>query len=58
MPDNLKNTGKKDDQRINVNQIFELQYWAIKLGISMEKLVEVVKQVGPMVKDVKKFLGK
>jgi hypothetical protein len=57
MPDNLKNTGQQDDERINVNQPWELRDWAKKLKISKEKLIEVVKQVGPMVKDVKKFLG-
>jgi hypothetical protein len=58
MPDNLKNTGKQDDERINVNQPWELKSWATKLGISQEKLIAVVEKVGPMVKDVKKFLGK
>lgn len=58
MADDLKNTGKQDDIRINVNQSWELKRWSEKLGVSEEKLRQAVKAVGPMVKDVKKYLGK
>lgn len=58
MADDLKNTGKQDDIRINVNQTWELKRWSEKLGVSEEKLRQAVKAVGPMVKDVKKYLGK
>lgn len=58
MPDNLKKTGKGDDIRININQAHEIVYWCGDLGITPEKLKEAVRKVGPMVKDVKKYLGK
>lgn len=58
MPDNLKNTGKQDDSRINVNQDHEVSYWTKELGVTADRLKEAVKAVGPMVKDVKKYLGK
>jgi hypothetical protein len=58
MPDNLKNTGKQDDSRINVNQDHEVTYWTKELGVTAEKLREAVKAVGPMVKDVRKYLDK
>lgn len=58
MADDLKNTGKQDDIRINVNQDHELTYWSKILGVSAEQLKAAVKAVGPMVKDVKKYLGK
>lgn len=58
MADDLKNTGKQDDARINVNQDHEVAYWTKTLGVSAEKLKAAVNAVGPMVKDVKKYLGK
>jgi hypothetical protein len=34
MADDLKQTGKPDDARINVDQDHELGYWSEKLGVS------------------------
>ncbi|HLA53589.1 MAG TPA: DUF3606 domain-containing protein [Flavitalea sp.] len=56
MADDLSNTGKQDDIRINVNQPWELRDWSQKLGCTEAKLKEAVKAVGPMVKDVKVWL--
>jgi hypothetical protein len=58
MPDKKSEVGKPDDSRINVNQEYELRDWSKKLGVTPEKLKEAVKKVGPMVKDVRKELGK
>jgi hypothetical protein len=58
MPDDKSKTGKQDDIRINVNQDHEVTYWTKELGVSAEKLKAAVAAVGPMVKDVKKYLGK
>jgi Protein of unknown function (DUF3606) len=58
MPDKKSEVGKPDDSRINVNQDYELRDWSKKLGVTPEKLKEAVKKVGPMVKDVRKELGK
>jgi Protein of unknown function (DUF3606) len=58
MPDDRTKAGKPDDSRINVHEPYELRDWSKKLGVTPEKLKETVKQVGPMVKDVKKALGK
>lgn len=33
MADDLKETGKLDDQRINLEQDHELSYWSEKLGV-------------------------
>jgi hypothetical protein len=57
MPDDKSNTGKPDDIRINVNQPYELRDWSQELGVTAERLKQVVQQVGPMVKDVKRVLG-
>jgi hypothetical protein len=56
MADDLKQTGKQDDQRINVNQDHELGYWSEKLGVSREQLRKAVQAAGPMVKDVQRHL--
>ncbi len=56
MADDLKQTGKPDDQRINVDQDHELSYWSNKLGVSRDKLREAVAKAGPMVKNVEREL--
>lgn len=58
MPDDKSKTGKQDDIRINVNQEHEVTYWTKTFEITEAKLREAVGAVGPMVKDVKKHLGK
>jgi hypothetical protein len=58
MADDLKKTGKQDDERINVDQDHELSYWSENLGVSRDKLRETVQAAGPMVKDVQRHLNK
>ncbi len=58
MPDDKGKTGPEDDQRINVNQDYELRDWSQKLNVTPERLKELVRQHGPMVKDVRRALGK
>lgn len=58
MADDLKQTGKPDDQRINVEQDHELSYWSEKLGVSREQLREAVAKAGSRVKDVQRQLGR
>jgi hypothetical protein len=57
MADDLKQTGKPDDARINVEQDHEVQYWADKFGVSRDEIRRAVKAAGPMVKDVRERLG-
>lgn len=56
MTDDLKKTGRHDDERINVDQDHELSYWSEKLGVSRDRLREVVAKVGPMRKAVEQHL--
>jgi hypothetical protein len=56
MSDDPKKRGKHDRIRINVRQIFERTYWTKALGITQARLREAVAAVGPMVKDVKRYL--
>jgi Protein of unknown function (DUF3606) len=58
MADDLKQTGKPDDQRINVEQDHELNYWSNELGVSREELRQAVRQAGPFVKDVRQHLNR
>jgi Protein of unknown function (DUF3606) len=58
MPDNLKQTGKPDDQRINIEQDHELNYWSKELGVSRDELRNAVKQAGPVVRDVRQHLSR
>jgi uncharacterized protein DUF3606 len=58
MADNLKETGKPDDARINVEQDHEVDYWSEKLGVSREQLRKAVQAAGPMVKDVQRHLNR
>lgn len=50
-------TGKSDNSRIYVDQTHEINYWTKQLKTSPEKLKKAVGAVGPMVKDIKKWLG-
>ena len=56
MADDLKQTGRQDDERINVDQDHELSYWSEKFGVSRDKLRETVARVGPMRQAVERAL--
>ena len=59
MADDLKQTGRPDDQRINMDQDHEVSYWSGKLGVSRDQLREAVAKAGSsMVKDVQRHLGR
>jgi hypothetical protein len=58
MADNLQNAGPQDRSRINVHEEWELRYWTEELGVSKERLAELVKEVGPTVAAVRQRLTK
>ncbi len=58
MADDKTKAGKGDRDRINVNQEYELRDWSESLGVTPEELRRAVQAVGPMVKDVRRHLGK
>ncbi len=58
MADDLKETGRPDDSRINVEQDHEVRYWSQELGISPNELRQAVQYAGPMVKDVRRHLNR
>jgi hypothetical protein len=58
MSDDLKNRGQADRLRINTSEEHEVRYWTKELGVSEERLKQVVKRVGPMAADVRAELNK
>ncbi|WP_263415245.1 DUF3606 domain-containing protein [Terriglobus albidus] len=58
MPDNLKDRGPQDRTRINVNEEWELRYWTKELGVSEQRLRELVKQHGVSADSIRRALGK
>jgi hypothetical protein len=56
MADDLGKTGKADDARINLEQDYEVNYWANEFGVSREELRKAVQATGPLVKDVRRHL--
>jgi hypothetical protein len=58
MADDLKQAGKLDDTRIDIEWNHEVSYWSKRFNVSPEQLRKAVESVGPMVKDVKRLLGR
>jgi hypothetical protein len=56
MADDLKQPGKADDARINIEQDHELRYWSDKFGVSHEELQSAVSKAGPLVRNVREHL--
>ena len=58
MADNLNERGPQDRTRINVNEDWEVRYWSKELGVSENRLRELVKQHGVSADAVRRALGK
>ena len=46
MADDLKNRGPQDRSRISITEEWEVQYWTKELGVSAERLRQLVAQHG------------
>jgi hypothetical protein len=57
MSDDKNKSGGQDRVRINVNEDYELRDWSKRLGVTPERLKELVKKHGPMAADIRKALG-
>lgn len=53
MGDDKTNRGPADKQRINVHENHEIRYWTRALGVTEERLREIVARVGVMSRDVR-----
>jgi hypothetical protein len=57
MSDDLRKRGPEDRSRINVNEPWELKYWSKTLGVTPDRLKEVIRQVGTRTEDVEQYLS-
>jgi hypothetical protein len=57
MSDDVRKRGPEDRSRINVNEPWELKYWSKTLGVTPDRLKEVVRQVGTRTEDVEQYLS-
>jgi hypothetical protein len=58
MADDKKQRAPRDAARINVNEDYEVQYWTKELGVSKERLEQLVKDHGVSADAVRQALGK
>jgi hypothetical protein len=58
MADNLQSAGPQDRWQINVHEEWEVRYWTQELGVSKERLNEIVREVGTSVAAVRAKVGK
>jgi Protein of unknown function (DUF3606) len=57
MPDDKQQSGPQDRKRISLNEDYEVQYWTKALGVSKDKLTELVEQHGNSVEKIRHALG-
>ena len=55
--DNLTKKDQRDRSKINMHEDFEVKYWTHELGVSREKLQQVVEKVGNSAAAVRKELA-
>jgi hypothetical protein len=58
MSDNLKERTPQDASRISLSEEWEVCYWTKALGVSKERLTELVKEHGNSATKVREALGK
>jgi len=56
--DNKQKVGSPDKDKVNVNEAYELEYWAKKFKVSPADLKKAVKENGTAVKDLEKHFKK
>jgi len=54
--DDKSKKGPQDAARINVNEDYEVRYWAGKFNVSAEKLKQAVEKVGVSAQAVEEYL--
>ena len=58
MPDDKTKRHPLDGKRINVNDISELAYWTLKLGVTEKQLKDAVNELGTSASVIRKRFGK
>ena len=54
--DDTKKAGMYDKYSIKVHDVYELEYWAKKFGISPDELLDIIKEIGNSSIDVKQHI--
>ncbi len=57
MHDNVLEPGPQPNDRINVLEESELEYWTRELGVPRERLAEAIEKVGGRVADVRAYFA-
>lgn len=52
MSDDKNNRGPTDRARINIHEAYEVEYWSKELGVTPERLRELVGKHGVMAADI------
>lgn len=55
--DDPENRGPQDRSRINVNEDYEVRYWTEELGVTEDRLRQLVKDHGVSVEAVRSAIG-
>jgi 3-oxoacyl-[acyl-carrier-protein] synthase III len=55
--DNLTKKDQRDRSKINMQEAYEVKYWTKELGVTKEKLQEIVDKVGNSAAAVRKELA-
>jgi hypothetical protein len=58
MADDTNARGGQDRNRINMNEDYEVQYWTEALGVSKERLGELVREHGNSAEKIRAALRK
>jgi Protein of unknown function (DUF3606) len=56
MLDDHRRRVRMDEEKISIHQTQEINYWTKQLNSNPEKLKKAVEAVGPIVKEVRKWL--
>ncbi len=56
MADDKQNRGPADRARINIHEPYEVEYWSKELGITPDRLKDLVAKNGVMASDVREAL--
>lgn len=58
MPDDKTKTAPQDASRINIHEIYEVEYWTKRLGVTAEQLREAVQKAGTSARAVEEELAR
>jgi hypothetical protein len=58
MSDDKTNRGAQDRSRINLSEDYEVRYWTEELGVSRERLEELVRQHGNSAAKIREAIKK